>query len=249
MTKRVKDLQSHPPRVSELAKAQEFGRLFRTKFQHIVRDGRTPYIPLSDKGRFIRTYVHPMCTWWGKNDRILLSPNLNQVSVQDAEGHTSLLVNGATHDYIGFYRSDERIERLHRFALDYLPLNDAQSIPDLSNAVNDAVSSFFLADFCVTTHTGYGANYIALPALIDSATLVLLDSDSHNSMWTGTFLGKPKKIIKFRHNDMSHLRDQLFESRGRYSRTIVCIEGLYRFVLLGNETCDSTDLITQHGGR
>jgi 7-keto-8-aminopelargonate synthetase-like enzyme len=93
---------------------------------------------------------------------------------------------------------------------------------------HSAISRFFDADFCYTCSTGYGANYIALPALVDKTYLVLLDEEVHNSMLTGTYLAQARCIKKFAHNDMEQLEAILAELGDSFDNVLIAIEGFYR---------------------
>jgi hypothetical protein len=148
------------------------------------------------------------------------------------------VVNGASHNYAGFYAPTEHSDNLHRACLDLLPLADERVLRALSNATCDAIADFFDADFACCTSTGYGSNYVGFPAIVaalaaesGSGVAVVMDDKSHNSMFTGVFLAKPACVRKFRHNDTGHLETLLVEVEEKFDQVLVCIEGLYRFVL------------------
>jgi serine palmitoyltransferase len=149
------------------------------------------------------------------------------VDIQESDGHKSI-VNGASHNYTAFYEASVQSEELQRLCLDKLPAANASAVPLLASAMHSAIAKFFWADFCCTTSTGYGSNYIALAALLNKSTLILLDDCNHNSMFTGAFLGQPGGLRKFTHNNMAKLESILKEHARSFDNVIVAVEGFYR---------------------
>lgn len=185
-----------------------------------------------------------MFHWWGANFRLLKTPCLGTVDVVDAHGQTRRVVNGASHNYAGFYLPTAESEELQRMCLEMLPVSNARAVPLLRDAVHQRMAAFLDVDFCLTTSTGYGANYVALPALIkNTRTVVVMDKACHNSIYTGVFLGKCANVRKFGHNDMNDLRAVLQSLVGSSAaEVIVIVEGLYRFVIV----CRFESRLDQH---
>ncbi|KAI1871370.1 uncharacterized protein JN550_004364 [Neoarthrinium moseri] len=224
--------QSCPPKVSRLGMLREVATLAFTRLRVSFRvrpwNQTASPRPLSEKGLFMYHYVEPLFQWWGANLRILKSQSLGVVAVADASGATTTLINGASHNYAGLYKAFPESEELQRLCLDQLPVSDSDAVPLLRNAVHRPIAEFLNTAFCFTTSTGYGANYVALPALIENTkTAVVMDHNCHNSMFTGVFLGKCTSVWKFKHNHIGHLQSILEELAVTEHRVIVLIEGLY----------------------
>jgi len=217
-----------PPISTKLDKVREMARFSRTRGRLLMKERRNPYKAVSTKGQFMHNYVQPLATWWGKNIRELVTQSLPRVSVQDSKGPPSIFVNCAAHNYAGLYKMTTESEKLQRMCLEKLPVADSKVLLLLETATQDAVADFFGADFCYTTSTGYGSNYVALPAIVDVTTLVILDEHCHNSMFTGTYLAPYGSI----HNNMENLESVLVETSGDFRQVIVAIEGLYRYLKL-----------------
>lgn len=49
----------------------------------------------------------------------------------------------------------------------------------------EAIAGFSKADFSYTTSTGYGVIYLALPAIVEKGTVIVVDEKSHSSIYTG----------------------------------------------------------------
>lgn len=231
-----------PPCVSAAGKFLEAVRMITThlrvlccKSQHHSSMSAS-FEPLSETGRFVKLYVEPMFYWWGANFRLLTTPCLGTVEVVNAAGKRQCVVNGASHNYAGFYSPTTESEELQRLCLELLPVSDSDAVPLLRDAVHAAIAGFFDSDFCFTTSTGYGANYVALPALIDpTRTVVVVDRVCHNSIFTGVYLGRCSEIHKFNHNDMFGLESTLKNlPRNSDQDVIVIVEGLYRFVAVSS---------------
>lgn len=227
-----------PPRVSAAGKFLEVVCMFTTRIRVLCRKSQhhcsmsASFEPLSETGRFVKLYVEPMFHWWGHNFRLLATPCLGTVDVVNAAGERRSVVNGASHNYAGFYAPTAESEELQRLCLDNLPVSDSEAVPLLRDSVHAAIAGLFSSDFCFTTSTGYGANYVALPALIEpTRTVVLMDRACHNSIFTGVFLGRCSNVHKFRHNDMNDLESMLHQLPRDPNRDImVIVEGLYRLV-------------------
>jgi serine palmitoyltransferase len=189
---------------------------------------KKPYRALSERGKFVHNFAEPLFNWWGENERVLLTQCRSSVQIEEPGGGSSTVVNGASHNYAGFYKPTAESEELQRLCLDMLPLADARSVPVLAKATHQAIATFFSASFCFTTSTGYGSNYVALPAIMRTTSAVILDDKCHNSMFTGTFRGQAACMRKFKHNDLQDLELILRELCEAHEQVIVGIEGLCR---------------------
>ena len=199
------------PRVNQAGKGRELIRFGVTRLRVSLGVFASPTSrqqrPLSDKGLYTRNYVEPLFNWWGTNRRVLMSQSLQRVDVDvAAEGTNPVsLLNGASHNYAGFYQTSVQAEALQRQCLESLPVSRSHAVPMLRDEVHRALRTFVSADFCFTYSTGYGANMLALPALLAQPdTIAVMDRDSHNSMFTGAFLSG-RTVHKFAHSNMMHL--------------------------------------------
>ncbi|KAF4826626.1 Serine palmitoyltransferase 2 [Colletotrichum tropicale] len=216
-----------PPHVGSTEKVRELVRLTLTRLRVLLSERNGTRKPISQKGLFAYNYVEPLFNWWGANYRVLLTQCLGRVEARDAFGSATKLVNGASHNYAGFYKATAEAERLQRLCLEMLPVSESDAVPFLRDETHQAIAKFLGADFCFTTSTCYGSNYIALPALVDCATVVIMDENCHNSMFTGVFLGICPNLRKFKHNNMDHLETLLSGCIDATDNIIMAIEGLY----------------------
>lgn len=80
--------------------------------------------------------------------------------------------------------------------------------------------------------TGYQANLASISTLAGKDEPLLLDSDSHASIYDGARLGHAETII-FRHNDPENLDRRLARLGDRARKALIVVEGLYS--MLGDQ--------------
>lgn len=108
-----------------------------------------------------------------------------------------------------------------------------------------------LADFYEVPHaivftTGYQANLGMISTLAGTGEFIILDSDSHASIYDGARLSGAQ-VFRFRHNDVSDLDKRLTRLGERASDTLVVVEGLYS--MLGDRAplAQICDVVQRHG--
>lgn len=76
-------------------------------------------------------------------------------------------------------------------------------------------------------NSGYQANVSVLPAITDRKSLILSDRLNHSSLIQGALLSRCDKV-RFRHNDMDHLKTLLEKNKSRgYSRILIVTESVF----------------------
>jgi glycine C-acetyltransferase/8-amino-7-oxononanoate synthase len=92
-------------------------------------------------------------------------------------------------------------------------------------AVEDALCEFYAMDHAMVFSTGYQANLGVISTLAGKDDYIVLDIDSHASIYDGCALGNAQ-IVPFRHNDVIALEKRLKripEGAGK----LVVLEGVY----------------------
>lgn len=215
------------PYVNTSQRARERARLAYTFANSTYNDLKSSYESISESHRFSRRIVNPLFTWKGENTRVITGKSLGATTIEDRKLGSKTVIHAASHNYVGFYRMNEQSEQIHKLALDCLPTAPRQSSSAISVAFHNELARVFQADFCYTTSTGYGSNLLAFPAILQPGWLCVLDAKSHNSMYVGAYISNADKVIKYRHNDMSHLEQLLEEHHSRYDNIMIAVEGLY----------------------
>ena len=92
-------------------------------------------------------------------------------------------------------------------------------------AVEDALKEFYAMDHAMVFSTGYQANLGIISTIAGKGDYIVLDIDSHASIWDGCKLGDAE-VVPFRHNDIEAMEKRLRripEGAGR----LVVLEGVY----------------------
>lgn len=92
-------------------------------------------------------------------------------------------------------------------------------------AVEDALKEFYAMDHAMVFSTGYQANLGIISTIAGKGDYIVLDIDSHASIWDGCKLGDAE-VVPFRHNDIEAMEKRLKripEGAGK----LVVLEGVY----------------------
>ncbi len=93
-------------------------------------------------------------------------------------------------------------------------------------ALEREFADFYRCQCCIIFTTGYQANLATISSLAGTGDVVLIDGDSHASIYDGCRLSGAE-IIRFRHNDMVDLNKRLQRLGERSRSTLIIIEGIY----------------------
>lgn len=89
----------------------------------------------------------------------------------------------------------------------------------------DALREFYAMDHAMVFSTGYQANLGIISTLAGKGDYVVLDIDSHASIWDGCALGKAE-IVPFKHNDIEAMERRLRRIPQGAGKLVV-LEGVY----------------------
>ncbi len=88
------------------------------------------------------------------------------------------------------------------------------------------LADFFGSKNGMVFSTGYIANLAMLSALTGPGDVLLIDADSHASIYDGCRLSGAE-VIRFRHNDPENLAKRLQRLDERSTHTLIVVEGIY----------------------
>lgn len=88
------------------------------------------------------------------------------------------------------------------------------------------IARFYGRKHAMTFTTGYQANLGILSTLVGRGDHLLLDADSHASLYDGARLGHAE-VIRFRHNDPNDLYKRLQRLKGSPGKQLIVAEGIY----------------------
>ena len=109
-----------------------------------------------------------------------------------------------------------------------------------------AIADFYGMPYAIVFSTGYQANLGVLSALAGPGDTILIDGDSHASIYDGCRLGGAE-VLRFKHNDVTDLDKKLRRLGDRSRRTLIIVEGIYS--MLGDRAPlkDIVDVKQQYG--
>jgi len=92
-------------------------------------------------------------------------------------------------------------------------------------ACEDALREFYGTDHAMVFSTGYQANLGMISTIAGKGEYIILDADSHASIYDGCFLGDAE-IVRFRHNSVEDLDKRLGRLPPEPGKLVV-LEGVY----------------------
>ena len=93
-------------------------------------------------------------------------------------------------------------------------------------ALEKELSEFFDRKHSIVFSTGYAATMGMGSTLAGPGDVIVLDADSHASIYDGVRLGGAD-VIRFRHNDPADLDKRLRRLGDRIDNTLIIVEGIY----------------------
>lgn len=150
-------------------------------------------------------------------------------------GERRVLMLG-TNNYLGLSFAPECREAAHQ-AIDHEGTGTTGSRMANGNyyghrALEREFAEFYNCHECIVFTTGYQANLGTISGLVGPGDVVLIDGDSHASIYDGCVLSGAD-ILRFRHNDPADLEKRLHRLGERSRNTLVIIEGIYS--MLGDQ--------------
>jgi 8-amino-7-oxononanoate synthase len=109
------------------------------------------------------------------------------------------------------------------------------------------LAAYFDRKHCIVFSTGYAATMGMGSTLAGPGDVILLDADSHASIYDGVRLGGAE-VIRFRHNDPADLEKRLRRLGERTADTLIIVEGIYS--MLGDQAplAEIAEVKRKYGG-
>lgn len=157
------------------------------------------------------------------------SNNLRHLPVIENDGN---LVNLATNDYLAINENKDLLNSfLNEYQWEANSMSSASSRLLTGNHKEYQLLEHCLDDFlpgrCSLVFTGgFHANQGIMQALMGKNDLIVADKLSHASIIDGLRLTEAT-VLRFRHNDVSHLEHILSENRSKYQQCMIVTEGIF----------------------
>ena len=156
--------------------------------------------------------------------------------IEEIYSPTEARINGrrtilaGTNNYLGLTFDKECLDAAHA-ALDELGTGTTGS--RMANgsfsghrALEREIAAFYECDKAIVFTTGYQANLAVISGLANNEDTIVIDADSHASIYDGCRLSGAD-IVRFRHNNPDDLDKRLKRLGERAANTLVIIEGIY----------------------
>lgn len=114
-------------------------------------------------------------------------------------------------------------------------------------ALEQELAAFFAKRHCIVFSTGYAATMGMGSTLAGPGDVIVLDADSHASIYDGVRLGGAD-VVRFKHNDVADLEKRLRRLGERTANTLIIVEGIYS--MLGDQAplADIAAVKNKYGG-
>ena len=156
--------------------------------------------------------------------------------IEEIYSPTEARINGkrtilaGTNNYLGLTFDKECLDAAHA-ALDELGTGTTGS--RMANgsfsghrALEREIAAFYECEKAIVFTTGYQANLAVISGLANNEDTIVIDADSHASIYDGCRLSGAD-IVRFRHNNPDDLDKRLKRLGERAANTLVIIEGIY----------------------
>jgi 8-amino-7-oxononanoate synthase len=159
--------------------------------------------------------------------RVVVSRRKADGSVE-REGKT--LLSFCCNDYLGLSQHPKVVEAAKRALDEYgagagaPPLVTGTHPP--YRELEEKLAKFKGAEATAVFGSGYLANIGIIPALVGTGDLILADELSHICLLSGTWLSRAE-FVRFRHNDIDHVRELLAERRGGSRHCLIVTESVF----------------------
>ena len=109
------------------------------------------------------------------------------------------------------------------------------------------LAAYFDRNHAIVFSTGYAATMGMGSTLAGAGDVIVLDADSHASIYDGVRLSGAE-VIRFRHNDAADLEKRLRRLGNRIANTLIIVEGIYS--MLGDQAplADIAEVKRKYGG-
>ena len=135
-----------------------------------------------------------------------------------------------SNNYLGLTLHPEVVDAARRAVVEYgtgtTGSRTANGTLSLHESLERQFCDWFGKRYALVFSTGYQANLSLIGGLCGAGDVILIDSDSHASIYDAT-RQTAAQVIGFRHNSPESLRKKLARLPGRERNRLVVVEGLY----------------------
>ncbi|WP_373308375.1 serine palmitoyltransferase [Kordiimonas sediminis] len=148
---------------------------------------------------------------------------------------TEAIINGrptilaGTNNYMGMTFNQEALEAAHKALDDFGTGTTGSRVLNGTygshKTLEARIAEFYGVEHCMVFSTGYQANLGMISTLAGKNDYVIIDADSHASIYDGCAMGNAT-IVRFKHNDVAQLERRLKRLPEDAGKLLV-VEGIY----------------------
>ncbi len=151
-------------------------------------------------------------------------------SATEAEVEGRRVILAGTNNYLGLSYDPRCIAAAQKAVAQWGTGTTGSRLANGSFAGHEAlereIAAFYGVDHAIVFSTGYSATMGMCATLVGAGDVVLLDADSHASIYTGV-MQSGADVIRFKHNNPDDLLKKLKRLGERAARTLIVAEGIY----------------------
>ncbi len=158
-----------------------------------------------------------------------------KVVIEEVISETEAIIGGrhtilaGTNNYMGMTFNEEAIEAAKKALDDFGTGTTGSRVLNGTygghKALEATIADFYDMNECMVFSTGYQANLGIISALGGKDDFVIIDADSHASIYDGCAMGNAT-IVRFKHNDVEHMERRLKRLPADAGKLVV-VEGMY----------------------
>lgn len=162
----------------------------------------------------------------GKDLYFTISDELKSESLK----HNHEFINFSVYDYLGFANDPSikkaAIEAIKKYGTTVSASRVAGGEKDIHRELEKEISRFLGTEDTIVFNSGHATNVTTIGHVMKKGDLIICDELSHNSILQGAKLSQAE-VMKFKHNDPSHLEELLELHHANYDKILIVLEGLY----------------------
>ena len=169
------------------------------------------------------SFIDEFLSKYEEIDRLRTLKNIQKVTASRIIIDHKEYINFSSNDYLGLGNSNTENQHLQSGSLSSRLV--CGNI-DLNTQLEKSISEWKGSEECLLLNSGYQANTGLIPALADRHTLIFSDKLNHASIIDGIKLSGAK-YIRFRHNEIDHLKELLSKTKNNDCRKLIISETLF----------------------
>ncbi len=161
------------------------------------------------------------------SDNIVTTPSASlQESSSDRDNPKKKLLSFCSNDYLGLANNRSVKKAAIRAVKKYGASSKSSRYITGNNEIyqdlEQKLAKFYDADDSIVFSSGYQSAIGTIPALAQKGDLIIADKLIHSCLIDGAKLSGAK-LLRYSHNDITHLKNLLKENKGKYGVSTMCI--------------------------